>query len=316
MIYNAWAAVVSVFIAFFLFLYFRAFFDHRFVNFERHHYQAVARSDLSLSLMVGLIDWSLHVGLFNGSALKETVERAGEEDELQNLLDQGSALGYMQRFTLSARSQWDKYMNAMTDQSMRDASRDLHVEYEAMFTPLTNQTYCDQRVPLPPTLRTIDNAMAYAMYHAIILAGSEFPKWYANSETVPFGPASRFCELYGTFPALTDALGASRANEMGRSSDEGGEAKALIGALQWLMPIAYSIMALLPLPMCVVMLLREMMHDCLLLEEIGEEFREEASAPLRRNVANKPFHQERSTRRASTRSSGRSSRCSCCYTRR
>jgi hypothetical protein len=65
MVYNGWAAIVSMLIAFFL--YFQAFFDQRFVNFERHTYEAAARTELSLSLMTGLIDWSIHVGLFDGT---------------------------------------------------------------------------------------------------------------------------------------------------------------------------------------------------------------------------------------------------------
>jgi hypothetical protein len=37
----------------------------------------VARSDLGLSLVVGLVDWNMNVGLFDSSVQRATVQRPG-----------------------------------------------------------------------------------------------------------------------------------------------------------------------------------------------------------------------------------------------
>jgi hypothetical protein len=70
---------------------------------------------------------------------------------------------------------------------------------------------------------------------------------------------------------------------------EGEDAAKLIALMRRLTSIVYATLALLPFSMLVVLLLREVTHDCLLLEEVGGEFRGDASALLRRNVANKRF---------------------------
>jgi hypothetical protein len=73
MIYVAWSAVVSMFFAVFLFAYFERYFDHRFVAYERERLAGAARMHLGLSVTAGLVDWNMHVGLFNGTELKAKI---------------------------------------------------------------------------------------------------------------------------------------------------------------------------------------------------------------------------------------------------
>jgi hypothetical protein len=54
--------------------------------------------------------------------------------------------------------------------------------------------------------------------------------------------------------------------------------------LQWPIPVAYATAIVLALPLCVVVLVREMAHDCTMVEDVPDQYKEEASQPLRRSV--------------------------------
>jgi hypothetical protein len=145
---------------------------------------------------------------------------------------------------------------------------------------------------MEPSLRTLDNAMAYATFHATILAGAGYKDWYATNSTFPFRESRRFCELHGSYDGLTAALGSSRVSGAVRATSESTDASESSAILQWPIPVAYATAIALAFPRCVVVLVREMAHDCTMVGDVPDQYKEEASQPLRRSVPDTVHHVE------------------------
>jgi hypothetical protein len=244
MFYNLYEVVLSLALAFGLYFAFAGHFDGRPAVHARGESINGFRLGFSASALTLLLTWADLTSHLDISLLGSL--GPDEPPDVRFIRTDLPLLAQSLLFLLSARDNYNDFSEFMWTVECRSFLR-------------------------TPSAQLFSIKAVYMMIFrcSTVVIGSDPLTWYSSSNDI--------CTLFSTFPLAMSAFDGLRTEDKVSSTSQSNTDADFLNLLHLAVPIAYAILAFLPFPVIVAVMLREMRMLCRLIMATDDQFRADAA---------------------------------------
>jgi hypothetical protein len=187
-------------------------------------------------------------------------------------------------FLLSARDNYNDFSEFMWALSM-EANTVVYETFPVLFEDTIGAVQCHSAKRMQLQLFSIKAVYMMIFRCNTVVIGSDPLTWYSSSNDI--------CTLFSTFPLAMSAFDGLRTEDKVSSTSQSNTDADFLNLLHLVVPIAYAILAFLPFPVIVAVMLREMRMLCRLIMATDDQFRADAARQIcRARSGPKELHYE------------------------
>jgi PAS domain S-box-containing protein len=267
-IYTVFQVVASLIVAGYGFFGFSGYFANRVDLMERGRLVTGVRSNLGAGVLTLLLFWGEETGNLDMGEIDAfyTVE-SHEADYID--LDSFLPLQTSQ-FLRKAQDSFNGLQHAITNLAV-DGNENVYSMFPRIFKEIVGIAQCSAGAPLNATTMNLQSIFAFIYVESQLATLTPASNWY-QSDT--------FCEIMTSFSNLTDALAGLRESDRRTTTAVSLTDHDFFRMIEIVVPIIYAVAIVIPLPIVLWLIHRELCRLCELVEGIAPEQRRASMLPI------------------------------------